>query len=135
MKFTRSKALMNMALAGASGIVAGMASTAASRLDMGPSDRGPVSKPAGGLRLVQVPDGHLDHYLVGRTRDARSFPMRDRHGNTYRPSLRYFTHVNYSRIYFPAKPGHRECVRRRPGFYKEVAQDLATIQVALEGTA
>lgn len=132
MKFTRSKALMSMALAGASGIVAAMAPTAASARDLRPADYGPVSKPTGGLRLVPVPDSHLDHYLAGKTRDVRSFPTKDSRGDTYIPVLRYFTHVNYSHLYFPAKPGHRECVRRRPGFYKEVASDLAAIQVALE---
>lgn len=132
MKFTRSKALMSMALAGPSGVVAAMAPTAVSSFGPRVPDYGPVSKPTGGLRLVRVPDSHLDHYLAGKTRDVRSFPTRDSRGKRHEPVLRYFTHVNYSRLYFPAKPGHRECVRRRPGFYKEVAHDLAAIQVALE---
>jgi hypothetical protein len=99
------------------------------------SDYGPAARPAGGVRLVQVPENRLDGYLAGKVRDQRSFPYRNHKGETCRPSLRYFTHVNYSHIYKPAKDGQRECVRRRPAFYADVAQDLAAIQQHLEGTA
>lgn len=107
--------IMALAMAGISGLA-----TRYSQSDMratGPEYRNP--RPAGGLRLVEVPEDRLEAYLGGRRRDTRSFPVSTKYG-TERGFLRYFTHVNYSRIYKMAMPGQRECRRRRPAYYVEV---------------
>lgn len=77
----------------------------------------PTARPAGGLRLVEVPEDRMAQYLLGKPRDQRSFPRKNSGGLVVRPTLRYFTHVNYSRIYKAAKPGQRECRRRCQAFY------------------
>lgn len=82
-------------------------------------DFGPVARPAGGLRLVAVPPERLEMYLAGRRPDRRCFGAVDSKGRKVRPTLIYSTFVNYSKIYKVAGVGHRECVRRCPGFYEK----------------
>lgn len=87
------------------------------RLARIPSQAPRVHTPKGGTRLQAIFLDKVDFYLAGRTRDQRSYPLRDSKGTVHDPILSYRTFVNYSRFYRAARAGQRECRRRCHAFY------------------